>query len=311
MQPSDCEPLISICRNRLLPADVPDSKEAGASKRRFVAEYCDKNKGSAVAYCAAYIAKNLDGKSLDSHDETDKAMNDMVQRVDAWRSAHNIRQFAQIGGPSVTAWREMRRCRNEFQEGSDLFSDLTQAEFLALENIRRAADAGDWAQFVMAMGGVMVKRADQSVRVHYGTPEAWQKTTENAVDQLFGKIEKLTTRYGDIAKESITGFIFKQVYICTRTKEWATADKKRFLATVRDQFDVIEKYEEYIRMQDEQYEKMMAMIDRAESEHEKALVFVENVMNAEFIDYLDSPAAIALDDFIGWDVVPPDLDLCH
>ncbi len=308
MSPEHCEPLISICRDRLLPADDPDSKERGASVRRFKAEYCDKSKGSAVAYCAAYIAKNLDGKSLTSHDETDKPMNDMVQRVDAWRSAHNIRQFAQIGGPSVTAWRELRRCRNEFQEDSDLFSDLTNAEFLALENVRRAADVGDWQQFVIAMGGVTVKRADQIIRVHYGTPEAWEKTTEHAVEQLFGNIEKLQTRYGDIARDSITGFIFKQVFINTRTKEWATADKKKFLATVRDQFDVLERYQEYIRMQEEQYERMMEMIDRAESEAEKSLVFIENALNAEFSDYLDS----SLDfDYIGWDEVPPDLDLCH
>lgn len=309
MEPSQCEPLISICRNRLLPVNDPDSKEKGAALRRFKAEYCDKNKGSAVAYCAAYIAKNLDGKSLDSHDETDKPMNDMVQRVDAWRSAHNIRQFAQIGGPSVTAWRELRRCRNEFNEESDMFSDLTQAEFLALETVRRAADAGDFEEFVIAMGGVTVKRADQTIRVQYGTPEAWQKVTENAVDQLFGNIEKLRTRYGDIAKESITGFIFKQVYISTRTKEWSTADKKKFLATVRDQFDVLTHYENYIRMQDEQYEKMMADIDEAESRLEKTLVFVENAMNADFIDYLDSPAAIELSDFDFWGEAP--LDLCH
>lgn len=309
MEPTHCKPLISICRNRLLPANDPDSKEAGAAVRRFKAEYCDKNKGSAVAYCAAYIAKNLDGKSLDSHDETDKPMNDMVQRVDAWRSAHNIRQFAQIGGPSVTAWRELRRCRNEFNRKSDMFSDLTQAEFLALENVRRAADAGDFEEWVIAMGGVTVKRADQTIRVQYGTPEAWEKVTENAVDKLFGNIEKIRTRYGDIAKESITGFIFRRVYVCTRTKEWSTSDKNKFLATVRDQFDVLEHYEEYIRMQDEQYEAMMAKIDEAESRLEKTLVFVENALNADFIDYLDSPAAIALDDFDFWGEAP--LDLCH
>lgn len=323
-----------ICLNYLLPDDDPDSEylmqehQAGKEISRFRSVHIDPAKGSAIAYCAAYVAKNLDGKtSKENHDETGKPMSDMIARVDAWRSAHNIRQFAQIGGPSITSWREMRRCRNEFQRDSDMFSDLTEGEWFLLENIRRATDVGDFEQYTIAMGGVQVKRNDQTIRVAYGSPEAWQKTTEAAVDQLFGNIEQLRTRYGDIAKESITGFLFRRVlqqihpkYVPTRFKTWSTADKKRFLSTVKDQFDVLEKYEAYIRMQDEQYEKMMVQVDLAETLIDQQFTFVENSLNSDFIDSLESAVfngfgSLGEGDLPplaeGWGVVFDPLDQCH
>lgn len=336
--PDQTEQVEKICLNYLLPADDLDSEylleqyQAGKEISRFRSVHIDPAKGSAIAYCAAYVAKNLDGKtSKENHDETGKPMSDMIARVDAWRSAHNIRQFAQIGGPSISSWREMRRCRNEFQKDLDMFSDLTEGEWFLLENIRRAADVGDFEQYTIAMGGVQVKRADQTIRVAYGSQEAWQKTTEAAVDQLFGNIEQLKTRYGDIAKESITGFLFRRVleqihpkhqhkYVPTRFKTWSTADKKRFLATIKDQFDVLERYEAYIRMQDELYEKMMAQVDLAETLIDQQFTFVEISHNSDFIDSLESfvfngSGSLGESDLPplaeGWEVVFDPLDQCH
>lgn len=125
-----------------------DGDEPGADKRRFVAEEMDHSKGSAAGYIAKYIAKNINGAGL----ETDTYGFDAVQsafRIRAWVSIWGIHQFEQIGGPSVTVYREMRRLGESAELGEEF------------EAIRRAADTADWPTFTERMGGTTCKRKDR------------------------------------------------------------------------------------------------------------------------------------------------------
>ncbi|MFP3354857.1 replication endonuclease, partial [Pseudoalteromonas sp. SIMBA_153] len=82
---------------------------------RFDVVAIDPEKGSAVAYIAKYISKNINGGRMTGADDNDhEAETDAAtgaNAVTSWSRWHCIRQFQFFGAASVTLWRELRRVR--------------------------------------------------------------------------------------------------------------------------------------------------------------------------------------------------------
>lgn len=159
VSPDDRERLVKIMRDAAL-TDEPN--EWGASRRRFDVELIDRAKGSAVGYVARYIARGVDGSKLDKNGLVDRdddgtmhhvAEAHSVERVTAWASCWRIRLFQFIGLPPQTIWRELRRVRAP-----------AEASGFALELLRAAADAGDYAEWLELMGGPCTRRKDQTAQ---------------------------------------------------------------------------------------------------------------------------------------------------
>jgi hypothetical protein len=181
--------------------------EPGAREHRCRIETIDPEKGSACAYLAKYVAKNIDGESIadDEDFETGQEIADSIARVDAWASVHGIRQFQQIGGAAVGIWREARRLREPVDDRD-------------IERARLAADAGDWRAFTYAASG-------DGLHAH-------RKTSL--------KLERVSTlernRYGERRHPRIVGIRYASAVAITRPHSWrieraGTACSRQRLAT--------------------------------------------------------------------------------
>lgn len=164
-----------------------DGNEPGADKHRLKIVQIDPDKGSATGYVAKYIAKNIDGYQVDTDHYGRDAVESAV-RIEAWASIHGIHQFEQVGGASITVWRELRRLAS-----SDLEPGL-------LQKLTQAADSGDWAAYNELMGGVICPMNQRPVR-----PMMIEKPESN--------------RYGE-AVRVIKGLWYGLAPIVTRINDW-------------------------------------------------------------------------------------------
>lgn len=198
--------MLSICGSR---AKAMDRYESGARQHRFTAKRIDPAHGGATGYIAKYICKNIDGmredgEALGIDQEAEAPAEVAALRVRDWARAWKIRQFQQIGGPSVTVWREFRRLG---EEAESLQNEL-------FEKPRAAANRGAWMDFWMVQGGPSVPRKQLTVKPYY--------------------VKDTGSKYGDETQkikgvEAITGAVE-----ITRLKEWTVQRAGSAAAHVAD-----------------------------------------------------------------------------
>ena len=150
---------------------------------RFSWQIMDPKEGGATGYIAKYIAKNLDGHAVGDDWEAETPAEEGAVSAGAWSCWHGIRQFQQIGGPSVSVWRECRRLSDPQGPCKDML----------MESIRHTASSSNWRAYMDLMGGPVLPRKDRPVKLLNIIKEAQSQYGED-IKKIMGVIGRKESR---------------------------------------------------------------------------------------------------------------------
>ncbi|WP_409500211.1 replication endonuclease [Mannheimia glucosida] len=181
-----------------------DGDEKGAAEHRCKVELCDKTKGSATAYIAKYIAKNIDGfdeDGLTSDEAPEMDFKANSRKVKAWASLWGIRQFQFYGVGSISVWRELRRCTiGNFE--SDKF----------MEDLFIYADNAEYACFMDKQAKGNIRQAP--VKLYY------EDTEENKYGVINKKIKGIFNQFKQVVSDGVQ-------FVATRMKSYRIERKSK------------------------------------------------------------------------------------
>ncbi|MGS0743271.1 replication endonuclease [Glaciimonas sp. GG7] len=149
--------------------------EKGAFERRLKVVRIDWNKGSAAAYLAKYVSKNIDGAHVGEHKTKDgyvvvpDCVGDLElvpsARIEAWAACWGIRQFQQWGGAPITVWRELRRIKEDMVNEAP---ELMKRAWYAAQKIdgdEVTSKRADFADYMRVQGGPIVARKNLTIKL--------------------------------------------------------------------------------------------------------------------------------------------------
>lgn len=133
--------------------------EAGAIANRVKFVSINPLKGTAAGYIAKYVAKNIGGIEDEQSDEGSESSKSAAARVEAWATTWRIRQFQQVGGHSVTVWRELRRVDVDKVPSIEALMAAVRAVQKTEQN------KANFAEFIESMGGLNMPPRESKLKI--------------------------------------------------------------------------------------------------------------------------------------------------